>query len=288
MRNRILNIGALSLGAILTAACLSCCSKLKAGDTFTATADGVEFQYEVIVSKMNYVRVRPVSGRLSGKVVIPSTVSYDNDKFVVSQVGENAFRDCAAITAVTLPKTISIIEAGAFAGCTALESINTPQPLSEVGDYAFDGCASLKAFSLDASISTLGKGCFRGCRALQEVKFPTSFTAIPDEAFSACSGLTEIRCPATVMQIGKDAFRGCVNVQEIDLDRSVQSIGAGAFAGCIGVEAMRCLTATPPVCADDTFEGIRPDIPVTVMKASVENYRNAVGWRRFLRYEGVY
>ncbi len=276
------------LPAILLTVILAGCSKLKAGDTFTATTDGVEFQYEVIVSRMNFVRVTPVSKGLSGSVVIPSTVSYDGTKFVVTQIGANAFKNCTTITSVTLPGTLSIIEASAFAGCTALETINTPQPLSEIHDYAFDGCSSLKAFSLDASISMLGKGCFRGCSALKTMTFPTSFSEIPDEAFYACFSLEEIRCPATIMQIGKDAFGGCLNVKEIYLDRSVQNIGDRAFAGCSGVEAMTSLTPTPPVCSVNTFEGIMPDIPITVMKSSVENYRTATGWNRFSNYRGAY
>ena len=288
MKTCIRLIGICFLAVILTAVTLTGCSKLRAGDTFTATSDGVEFQYEVIVSRMNYVRVILASGRLSGNVTIPSTVSYDGDDFVVTQIGENAFWGCTAITSVTLPKTLAIIEASAFAGCSALETVNTPQPLSEIGDYAFDGCRSLKAFSLDASISALGKGCFRGCTSLKTMKFPTSFTEIPDEAFFGCASFEEIRCPATLMKIGKDAFGGCVHVKEIYLDRSVQSIGSKAFAGCVSVESMTCLTATPPACAADTFEGIPSDIPVTVMKSSVDSYRTATGWNRFGNYWGKY
>ena len=288
MKTHIWNIGICFLAVILTAVNLTGCSKLKAGDTFTAMTDGVEFQYEVIVSRMNYVRVLPASVRLSGSVVIPSTVSYDGDDFVVTQIGENAFKGCSAITSVTLPKTLVIIEASAFAGCSALETVNTPQPLSEIRDYAFDGCRSLKAFSLDASISVLGKGCFRGCTSLKTMKFPTSFTEIPDDAFYGCASFEEIRCPATLMKIGKDAFGGGFQVKEIYLDRSVQSIGSKAFADCVNVESMTCLTATPPACSADTFDGIPTDIPVTVMKSSVENYRAATGWNRFGNYMGKY
>lgn len=288
MKNRILNCGISFLAVLLLTASFSSCSKLKAGDTFKATTDGVEFQYEVIVSRMNYVRVIPVSGKLAGAVSIPSTVSYEGDLFVITQIGENAFRGCSAITSVSLPKTLSIIEAGAFAGCTALQSINTPQPLSEIGDYAFDGCVSLKGFSLDASISILGKGCFRGCRSLNAVIFPTSFTEIPDEAFFGCTSLQEIHCPATVMQIGDDAFGGCVNVNEIYLDRSVQNIGAKAFAGCSKTASITCLTPKPPICSADTFDGIPSDIPVNIMMSSIEDYRRAIGWSRFSNYIGSY
>ncbi|MCR5017837.1 MAG: leucine-rich repeat domain-containing protein [Bacteroidales bacterium] len=288
MKTRIINSFFGILATIVVAVSLAGCSKLKAGDKFIVSTDGVEFQYEVIVSRMNYVRVIPVSGAIPSSITIPSKVNYDGDTFLVTQIGEGAFRDCLTLTSVTLPKTVSNIEASAFAGCAALKTINTPQPLSEIGDYAFEGCISLREFSLDASISKLGKGCFRGCRSLEEVEFPTSFTAIPDEAFYGCSSLEDIHCPSTVMQIGEDAFGDCINVRDIYLDSSVQSIGARAFAGCISVEAITCLTPTPPVCAADTFDGIDPDIPITVMMASVDNYLNAPCWDRFFNYHGTY
>ena len=288
MKTRILSIGVSLIAAILAIVTFTGCSNLNAGDTFTAITDGVEFQYEVIVSKMRYVRVVPVSGEIRGNITIPSKVPYDGCKYVVTQIGKNAFRDCMEITSVKLPKTLSNIEAFAFAGCTALETINTPQPLSEIGDYAFEGCVSLEEFSLDASISKLGKGCFKGCVALETVKFPTSFSEIPDEAFYGCASFDEISCPATVMHIGRDAFGGCINVREIYLDRSVQDIGSKAFAGCVKVASLTCLTATPPVCSADTFNGIPVNIPVTVMESCVEDYMNAPGWNRFIKYMGRY
>lgn len=81
---------------------------------------------------------------------------------------------------------------------------------------------------------------------------------------------------------------GCALVKEIYLDRSVQSIGTKAFAGCVSVESMTCLTATPPACSADTFDGIPTDILVTVMKSSVDSYRTATGWNRFGNYSGKY
>ena len=276
------------LFTVLFAIALNGCTKLDAGDTFTVKSDGIVFQYEVIVSRMNYVRVIPVSGDLSGSVTIPPTVTYNGEKYVVTQIGENAFRGCESITSVNLPNTITIIGASAFFDCSSLETINTPQPLSEIGDFAFYGCTSLKNFSLDASISVLGKGCFRECTALQSVKFSSSITEIPDEAFFGCFSLESIHCPATVLRIGNDAFGSCVKVKEIYLDRSVQSIGEGAFAGCGSVESMTCLTATPPACSANTFEGIRPDIPITVMMSSAENYSKTAHWNYFSNYKGTY
>jgi len=60
---------------------------------------------------------------------IPDTVEYINT---------NAFRDCTALTHVTLGNGIRLIGPGAFAN-TALTSINIPDSVMVIGDGAFDG-----------------------------------------------------------------------------------------------------------------------------------------------------
>ncbi len=271
-------------------AVLPSCTKLKSGDSFKQTHQGVEFRFEVIVSRMSYVRVSPVTGRneLKGAVVIPAIAEYEGVKYTVTQIGEMAFKDYVGITSVTLPKTLSQIEKEAFAGCVSLREINTPQPLSVIGEYAFDGCSSLRAFSLAASISELGTGAFRGCVLLSEMNFTPTFSAIPDELCSGCVSLKKIELPSTIMKVGESAFEGCLSAQSISIDRSLQTIGAYAFAGCSGLSSIVCLTATPPACPANAFDGISGTVPVTVPMASVADYKKAAGWSKFLNISGKY
>lgn len=279
----------LSLVAALLAAMPSC-TKLNSGDSFNQTVGGVEYRFEVIVSKMTYVRLFPAAGpsAVKGDVTIPSSAEYDGVTYTVTQIAERAFKDFTGITSVSLPKTLTIIEDEAFAGCTSLREIDTPQPLSKIGAYAFDGCRALEAFSLDASISELGKGAFRGCVSLEELAFTPSFTAIPDELCQGCVSLKSVELPATILSVGASAFEGCSGVKGVSIDRSLQTIGARAFAGCFGVEAVTCMTPTPPACPEDTFDGIDPGIPVTVPMANVSDYGKASGWNRFVNYIGKY
>ncbi|MBQ6244600.1 MAG: leucine-rich repeat domain-containing protein [Bacteroidales bacterium] len=272
------------------AAVMSSCTKLNSGDSFNQTVGGIEYNFEVIVSKIAYVRLTPVSAPsvVKGDITLPTTAVYDGVTYTVTQIGQRAFRDYTGITSVTLPKTLSQIENEAFAGCTSLQAINTPQPLSVIGAYAFDGCSQLKAFSLEASLSELGKGAFRGCASLEELVFTPTITEIPDELCSGCTSLKEINLPSTIMHVGTSAFEGCTSARAIKIDRSLQNIGARAFSGCIAVGSISCTTATPPVCSANTFDGIPTDIPVTVPMANVGDYRNATGWNRFSNYTGKY
>ena len=81
------------------------CTDFNAGYSFVAESNGITYQYEVITSRMNYVRITPVSDSqtVSGEVTIPATVNHEGTRFVVSQIAENAFRNYALITSVTLP-----------------------------------------------------------------------------------------------------------------------------------------------------------------------------------------
>lgn len=273
---------------------LSCfitsCSPLNAGDSFIATTDDGIYRYEVVVSRRNYVRIFPVqnAGAVADTVRIPGTITYEGQTYIVSQIGENAFRNYTNITSVVLPSTISVIEAAAFKNCTSLISINTPQPLSTIGNYAFDSCISLQAFNLNASLSSLGDGCFRDCSSLTQVSFPSSFTVIPNQAFSNCTLLSSIELSATILNIGSDAFSGCTNATSLSLGSSVQSIGGRAFANCNSLQEIRITTAMPPTCLSSTFDSVPENIPVTVPISHVQDYRNATGWNHFTNYIGSY
>lgn len=263
--NYTMKIKILAMVAMIPLIAASCTKPIK---SFTATnSDGITYQYDVIVPLMHYVRIKPLTdpSQLSGAVVIPSTVEYDDTRFVITQIAEEAFEDCTGITQITLPATVSAIEDEAFNGCTALSQINTPQPLSTIGDEAFKNCVSLTEFSLEASISTLGEECFAGCTSLTDITLPTSLNSVPDKA-----------------------FYGCSSVQSIFISSTVGAIGAEAFAGCSNVAQMTCMAGMPPTASENTFNGINPTIPVTVPMGGLSYYQTATGWNHFTNYNGVY
>lgn len=266
------------------------CTEYNAGYSFVAESDGITYQYEVITSRMNYVRISPVSDSqtVTGNITIPATINHEGTRFVVSQIAENAFRNYTLITSITLPPSISSIENSAFKNCTSLTTINTPQPLSIIGAYAFENCYNLQAFDFEASISTLGEGCFKGCTSLGSAVFPSSFTSIPNQAFLGCTSLTAINLPATIMNIGNDAFGNCTNATAITSGSSVQTIGERAFANCSSVQSITITTPIPPSCYATTFNGVPANIPVTVPMPHVADYQNATGWNHFTNFVGTY
>ena len=127
----------------------------------------------------------------------------------VSSVGQRAFYDCMALTAVTLPKNIT-----------------------KVGDSAFSDCGALREITLPDSITALGSGAFSGCSALTSVKLPQGLQVIEDSLFARCSQLPTVEIPTGVTEIGANAFSSCYSLEHMVLPEGVTSVAYGAFSNC--------------------------------------------------------
>ena len=90
-------------------------------------------------------------------------VSYINcDNY--TSIGLNAFAGCTALTTINLPSSLTSIDPNGFSGCTALTTINLPSSLTSIGLNVFNGCGNLidvtlgdgfNADNLNLSVSTL-------------------------------------------------------------------------------------------------------------------------------------
>jgi len=105
-------------------------------------------------------------------VTIPTTIA----GYTVTSIGEYAFTEYGdSITRVVIPNTVTRIEQGAFAGCTALTSIVIPDSVTWIGDYAFADCLSLTEVTIPDSITFIGQEAFSGCDGLSKVELPDRF-----------------------------------------------------------------------------------------------------------------
>ena len=88
---------------------------------------------------------------LDTEVVVPSEVTV---------IGENAFKNKAAMTLVVLPEHLTLIEAGAFANCRSLENIVLPDSVTEVGEGAFADCSGFSKLTVLGTETTFGSNVF--------------------------------------------------------------------------------------------------------------------------------
>lgn len=134
----------------------------------------------------------------------------------VTAISDHAFRNCTALTSVTLGKSVAAIGKYAFKGCTSLASINFPESLTIIDDGAFKNCKAIKYVSLPRNINTMGSDVFNGCTALKTVCLPESnITAIPENTFSGQLRIESIYIPEKITSIGDSAFYDCIQLLDI-------------------------------------------------------------------------
>lgn len=155
----------------------------------------------------------------------------------VSEVGNQALRNCINLTALYLPGTlesvpnnlcggctslktvklsegIKIISDSAFSFCTELQTVEFPMSLVEIKDAAFNNCTSISSVSLGNNLNIIGGAAFQGCSSLRILDLGSNVTVIGRSAFQKCGLTGEITIPATVSSIGGDAFLDCPNIKE--------------------------------------------------------------------------
>lgn len=136
--------------------------------------------------------------------VIPEIVTY------IESMKKNQ-----TVTNLVIPNTVTNINAYAFSGCTALETIVFDNGLIELPFYAFDQCTALKSVTLATPLSEIGMYAFMGCTDLENLIIPESVTVIGNNAFNYCLALETLTLPGAVESFGKDAIIGCSSLNTI-------------------------------------------------------------------------
>lgn len=278
---------------------------------YTFEVDGIYYhypggEYRVYVTHGDYDVEGWYSPSYSGAVVIPATVTYEEQTYTVVGIHDNAFYGCENLTSVTLPNTIEEIYQFAFQGCTNLTSITLPNSIRLIHHSAF-ASTGLVSITIPNGITTIENGTFAGCASLTYVDLPTSLTTIEESAFAACSSLSHIDIPSNVEFIGDNAFYNCTSLTSINLPNitsinqgvfngctslaivkipeTVTSIGSRAFGECTALDTVTCLAEVPPVLNYEAFYYVNTfeDVVLSVPCQKIPDYQGAENWLYFRR-----
>ena len=244
---------------LCVAICMSICANFNLVKAADATLDLLTF---TLSDDGEYYLVGAKDTSITGEIVIPATY----EGLPVSQIAADGFSNCASITKVTLPETITRISSYSFYYASALEEINVPYGVKYIGRGAFTNCEKLKTISIPDSVTHIGasafncsglesivipdsviyedvrnagsanpfsaNGLFQSCESLKSVTLPSNIKTIGKSAFSWCESLESIVIPDSVETIEADAFKFCTKLENIVIPEGVTTIGTSAFVGC--------------------------------------------------------
>jgi hypothetical protein len=122
--------------------------------------------------------------------------------------------------------------AGAFQGCTSLETVTIRDAAIEIQSYAFAGCTSLKTV---ASIPVVNGV------SVNKAAIPAEIITIANDAFKGCTSLTELDLTlATGTTYGAGAFNGCTNIEKVTVGGETPT-AASPTTTDLGIPSMRFL-----------------------------------------------
>lgn len=213
---------------------------------------------------------------------------------IEKKVGESVLTKCSEYVEgkIVIPDGVTIIDDGAFSGCSNLTSITIAKSVRSIGwsgdvRSVFKGCSNLTSINvaydnaiydsrndcnaiIETETDTLIVGCkntiipnsvsnvncfaFSGCSGLTTISIPDSVVIICGHAFSDCQSLTSITIPDSVKTISDGAFSGCSALESITIPKNINRIGKEAFLGCTNLSSI-IIPEGMVAIGDRTFKG---------------------------------
>ena len=190
-------------------------------------------------------------------IVFPKTVIYNDIRYIVNSIQDNAFYGCNNLGSILIPETVTRIGYSAFQECRNLKDINIPNSVISIGymafyqtswynnqssgivyagkvAYTFKGTmpSNTEIVLKDGTIGVADNFCSNYSQ-LKHITFPNSLQVIGQKAFCDCTNLDSIIFPDSLKIIDNYAFQGCNSFRSIVIPKSVINIGISAFYNCI-------------------------------------------------------
>lgn len=157
------------------------------------------------------------------KIVLPRSIT---------RIRYSCFQS-SAITEITLPPNLQVLDSDVFNNCSCLKSINLPTTITYIDSYCFFNCTLIKELIISAK--TRSGSSFKDMKSLSKVVFTEGVETINDDEFANFTSLKEVQLPTTLKESKDNSFLN-TSIRSIYLHNRVISIGNCAFLFCNELE----------------------------------------------------
>lgn len=103
----------------------------------------------------------------------------------ITSVGKGAFANCADIP-ITLGGPLQEIGEEAFRGCNQLTAISFSEGMDSIPFASFLGCSSIRSLVIPDSVRVISENAFEDCSGIVYTVLPATLERVEDSAFDNC------------------------------------------------------------------------------------------------------
>lgn len=165
----------------------------------------------------------------------------------VTEIGYGAFYHCDSLREVTIPSTVTKIDAYAFDKTPWIQDVSAASPYKIAGDgilIAYGGTDSV--VNIPDGVKQIGSMAFRDHMGITAVNIPSSVQVIGEGAFMGCKNLKTVNGGTGLVRIEDRAFMDCP-LSNVTIHASVEEIGLGAYSVSGGTDTVVFEGSTLPV-----------------------------------------
>ncbi len=148
----------------------------------------------------------------------------------------------ALINEVSIPNSVTNIGEAAFAGCTALTSVEAPAIFFDIPESAWSEYTKILQY-VRVTTGELSENELlfinRSYKTLTSLDVSAvSNTEFADEAFKGSYNLESLQLPSSLQRVSYMMVAGSKNLKSIDIPASVEEIGQSAFEDCRSISTI--------------------------------------------------
>lgn len=198
------------------------------------------------------------NSKINGDVLIPKTITYESQKYSITDIFERAFQFskniksiqfseqseirtigknaffASTLSKIKIPKNVKCIEERAFSFCKQLKSIEffENSELNSIGSHSFSS-SSVECISLPSNLIEVGERAFSECFNLETVNFSmnSKLSSIGKQAFSYTS-IKNVSIPCHVKEIGEYSFAHNNKLKEVEFAKESELVSISEYAFC--------------------------------------------------------